>query len=275
VGGSVCLAHVNQSGSTVLGFRIVQIAFTKPAAFAAGIVASVFQGNAQPNDPACNLEGTGTFSWLLRFDTSSGMLETGGAKPSMLPAGPYEFVDQMVNVGGTFMVAPVETLAPLSPVCGFDAAIGAINVPIFLDAAATSLVLLPLSALHFHDGTLSPDLGCIGRYNATNLDPANSCLSDGVHPTFLPGASLDAFISLEQADQVTISALQETLCVLLTGNAAMYGTKNSQGVTVCKRDASNKLIFQGDWCAATNQPGGCADAMATSATFAAQAVKIQ
>jgi hypothetical protein len=46
---------------------------------------------------------------------------------------------------------------------------------------------------------------------------------------------------------------------------------------VCKRDASGKILFQGDWCAATNQAAtaGCADAVQVSATFAAQAVTIQ
>lgn len=72
-------------------------------------------------------------------------------------------------------------------------------------------------------------------------------------------------------------ALNQTLCVLLSGDAAQYGEKNAQGVTVCKRDAANVIVFEGDWCGAGDQPasGGCADTVKALASFAAQGVKIQ
>jgi hypothetical protein len=267
---------VDQSASTTLNFRMADLKFTAPSAFTTGIVAQVFQGNTQPNDPACNLQGTATLSWLLRFDTTAGTLTTGGAKPAMSSSGPYTFDDEMVTQGGAFFhIVPVTLSAPVSG-CGFNSTAGDVILPIFLDAAGTQAVLLPLHALRFSNGQMSADHGCIGRYNSAGLDPASACLPDSLHPSFLPGASLDAFVTLEEADTVIISALQETLCVLLSGNAQTYGD-GGQPVNRCKRDPSGKIVYQGDWCSVTNQAATptCADAARLAATFAAQAVQIQ
>ena len=231
-----------------------------------------------PADAACNLNGSGTLSWLLRFDTVAGTLQTGGAKPSMAPSGPYAFVDQMLTQGSTtFHIQPVTAPAPLSATCAFGASLGDLVFPMYLDAAATQVVLLPLRALRFHDAAMSADQGCIGRFDAAGLDPANGCAPDSTHPLFLDGGALDAFMTLEQTDTVVIASLNETLCVTLSGNASMYGTKNASGLTVCKRDASNKIIYPGDWCAATNAAASptCSDAVELQASFAAQAVTIQ
>ena len=164
----------------------------------------------------------------------------------------------------------------MSPACGFDSAPGDVVLPIYLDSAATQVILLPLRSLHLQ-GAVNGKHDCIGRYNAAGLDPANSCLPDQAHPDFVSGAQADGFTLLEDADKVVIGALNETLCALLTGNTAMYGSKDPTGLTVCKRDASLAIVFKGDWCAATNQSAsmGCADALQMMATFAAQAVTVQ
>jgi hypothetical protein len=278
VGASTCLSHVDQSASATPGFRMSQLVLTQPQALAQGLVASVVAGSVTPSDAACNMNGSATFSWLLRFDLAAGTLETGGAKPAPMPAGPYAFVDEMVQqVNTTFHVQPVTLMAPLTPSCGFSSSMGDVIIPIYLDAAATMAVLLPLHSLHFHDGAISPDQGCIGRFNAEGLQPANSCLPDATHPLFLNGASLDAFMTLEETDTVLISSLNESLCVALSGDSSMYGVKNAAGITVCKRDAAGKIVYQGGWCAATNQAATptCADADQLQGNFASQAVKIQ
>jgi hypothetical protein len=192
------------------------------------------------------------------------------------PAGPYTFDDEMVQQGANVVhVQPVTLMAPLSTTCTFDSTPGDVIMPIFLDAMGTSSVLLPLHSLRLHAGTVSADHGCIGRFNAEGLDPANNCVGDATHPEFTTGASADGYILLEEADKIVISALAETLCVLLSGNASMYGVQQGSTV-VCKRDTQNKIVFQGDWCAATNQAAtsSCADSLAMSAKFAAQAVQI-
>jgi hypothetical protein len=277
-GGSVCLAHVDQAGSGTPGFRISDIGFSKPAAFTTGVITNVVQGAALPNDPSCNLDGSGTFSWLLRFDLAAGTIETGGSKPAPTPAGVYPFITGMVQSNGhTFDVHPVTTMGALSGTCTFGSAPADVVIPLYLDPAGQNAVYLPLHALTFLDGTVTPDLGCIGRYDAEGLDPTSGCQPDAVNPSFLPGAALTAHITLEDADAVVVSALNETLCVLLSNDAAQYGTQGQSGVTVCKRDPSGAIVFKGDWCDMLDQPAitGCADAMRVEAKFAAQAVKIQ
>jgi hypothetical protein len=248
-----------------------EILFTKPAAFTTGIIANTLQGGILPNDSACNLRGAGTISWLLRFDTSAGTLETGGARASATPAGPYTFDTETLNLGGTaFQVQPVTLSAPLSGSCTFDSAAGDLMMPLFLNAAGSSVVLLPLHDLRLHSGRMTAEHDCIGRYDAEALSPASSCQPDATHPAFQTGATLDGLITLAEADTVLVTSVSQTLCVILSGNPSMYGTQ-SGGITHCNG------TFQGDWCAATNQAATstCSDAVHVSAKFAAQAVTIQ
>ena len=94
-------------------------------------------------------------------------------------------------------------------------------------------------------------------------------------PQFIDGASLDGFVELEKADGVKVEQLSgESLCLLLTNNATLYGDPAGK---VCKRDANNKIVFQGDWCAATNSAATatCADAISLGATFAASSVALK
>jgi hypothetical protein len=277
-GNSTCLAHVAQAAWATPAFRMAQITFAKPAVFTQGVVASVLQGAVTPNDMACNLNGSGNLNWLLRFDVTAGTLTTGGAKPVASPSGPYTFDDEMISQGtNTFHVQPVTLMAPVSASCTFDSTTGDVNIPAFINGVGSSAVVLPLHSLRLHAGTMTADHGCIGRYDAAGLDPANACQPDPTHAQFTGGASADGYMLLEETDRVVVTQLQQTLCVLLSGNAAMYGTPGPGGVQVCKRDASNTIVFHGDWCAATAQPASatCYDSVEVSATFAAQAVQIQ
>lgn len=252
--------------------------FTKPAAFTTGIVSGVIEGAVTPNNVKCNLNGSATFSWLLRFDLATGTLTTGGSKPAPSSAGPYAFINQTVSMNGTtFHVQPITLTAPLGGDCTFNSSAGDLVMPMFLDAAGMQMLVLPLRATSFSGGHLSGDHGCIGRFNAEGLDPLNACLPDTQHPDFLPGADVSAFIALEDADAVIVTALNQSLCVLLSQDAQTYGKKNAMGMTVCKRDAANHILFTGDWCSVTNQGanGACADAMRVQASFAAQGVMIQ
>lgn len=255
---------------------MAQIAFTKPAPFTSGIVGNVLGGAAMPADDACHLSGAGTFSWLIRFDLPTGNLLTGGAKPTAAPAGPYSFVDETVSTGmGTLHVQPVSLAAPVTPTCKFDSGPGDLVMPIYLDSAGTQALFMPLHGVRLH-GAISPDHGCIGRYNAEGLDPANACFPDDATPAFQDGGLLEANILLEEADKIPISSLNQTLCVLLTGNPAQYGAPGPNGMTVCKR-VNGKIVFPGDWCSSTDQPASptCTDAVRLTAGFAAQAVTIQ
>jgi hypothetical protein len=71
-----------------------------------------------------------------------------------------------------------------------------------------------------------------------------------------------------------VEALQQSLCVLLSGNAATYGDGGMP--SKCKRDAQMKIVYKGKWCAMTNMAAdaACADAERLTADLAASGVKI-
>jgi hypothetical protein len=219
------------------------------------------------NLPACYLEGGGTWSWLLQLDSVTGKLKTGAAKPVADPTVGYSFVSQ-----GN--ISPVTLDAPVGAAGTFASSAGVLlTMPIYLDAAATQAVVLPLRQLKL-GGKLSANHDCIGKYNADTLDPANNCIGDQSHPTFTNGGTVDAHISLEEADAITLSTPPESLCVLLSGDPGTYGD-GAAPVNKCKR-TGGKINFHGDWCDATNMAASasCYDSVKLEGGFAASAVKI-
>ncbi len=254
---------------------MADLSLTAPAAFTKGLVKSVIANGVTPNQPQCNLSGGGTFSWLLELDTVAGTVKTGGAKPVANPALGYAFVDQNYPItGGMLHVAPVTLSAPISAACSTDSSASDLNLPIYLDVMASSLIPLPLHQARFVNLTVSGNHDCIGTYNAVGLDPSGGCLPDAQHPGFFPDAQVVAFINLEQADTVPVSPIGQSLCVLLSGDAATFGD-GAQPISHCKR-TNAKINFQGDWCSATNQPASaqCKDALYFAAGFAASGVII-
>jgi hypothetical protein len=273
-GTSACIALTDNSGRDRFALRMSHLVFSSPGPFSRGIVASVIAGGASPQLPQCNLAGDGSLSWILDFDRTGGMIRTGAAQSPIDPLSPYELFSGTI---GAIAIAPVQTEAtPDSAgefvVSGFPN----LQLPV-LFAASTGmpLLVLPLRGLQI-SGTLSPDRSCIGTYNAAGLDPASSCAPDETHPAFIDGGQLTARMTLEEADTIVIDTLGETLCVLLTGDAARFGD-GARPVSHCTRDASGRIVFQGDWCDATDSAAtpSCADSMRLSATFAASAVVLQ
>lgn len=268
---SDCIALTDNAGAATAGLRMAQITITKPTVLSPGsIVGNIVADGVQMNLDKCNLTGGGTFSWLLSFDTAGGMVKTGGAKPVDDPFGGYCFVNE--TLGGK----DIKAVSVASGLSGgaFSAEVGDVTVPIFLDAAASMFVLLPLKAGKL-TGTLSADNNCIGAYNAANLDPGNNCLAEPPDTLqFVNAGTLDGYITLEDADTVVVDSLKQSLCVLLSGNAAMYG--DGMSPNKCKRDAMGVIEFKGDWCAATNAAadGMCSDSAKLGAEFAASAVKV-
>lgn len=263
---SECVGLVDNKGQTKFGLRMSELAVEKPAALSTGIVATIVGGAVALASPECNLSGSGTFSWLLEFDTATSKLKTGGAKPVADPTTGFSFVDEML---GGKQVSPITFDTKPDASGNFAVTTGQdLVVPIFLDAAATQYVLLPLKKARIAMGTLSASQNCIGHYNAEGLDPLNACLPDDANKAFVTGATLDGLITLEDADTVVISSLNETLCVLLANNMGVAGPN---GYKVCERDGSNKITFQGDACEAG---GACGDSVSLAAKFAASSVKI-
>jgi hypothetical protein len=266
---SLCVALGNNNGKSSFALRMADLELTKPAALTKGIVKNVLQNGVQMNLPTCNFGGGGTFSWLLQFDTASATLTTGGAKPASNPLNGYGFVNG--SVAGV-AVAPVSVGLVNAGGGLFETAQGiSLKMPVFLDAEGQSAIVLPLQQLTIKGG-VSNDGNCIGAYNAGGLDPANNCLPDDNTPLYIKTATLDATITLEDADKIDINAIGQSLCVLLSGDAAQFGD-GDKPINRCKR-SGGKIVFTGDWCAATNSAGGCGDAVKMGGTFAANAVKL-
>ncbi len=255
---------------------MADLQLTAPPTLTKGLVGTVIKNSVAPENAACNLAGSGTFSWLLAFDTAAGTLTTGGAKPVANRALGYSFVNEDFPVlGGTLPMAPVTLTAPLGASCTVTSSAANLNLPVYLDAAATNALVLPLRQARFTNVTVSGDHTCIGKYNAAGLNPADNCGATQQIPAFLPGGKVDAFINLDQADAVVIAPIQQTLCVVLSGDATKYGDGGAP-TSRCKR-VSGKIVFPGDWCTATNQAATaqCSDAVRFAGAFAASGMLIK
>jgi hypothetical protein len=270
---SECLGLEDYTGKTQFTLRMADLTLTAPAPLAVGTVSNVVKGGVTLGLMECNLLGTGTFSWLLQFDTTTGKLTAGGAKPAADPTLGYSFVKEKI---GAFDIAPLVTDAPIKE-GKFAMAMGAdVTVPIYLDVKATSVVLLPLHAAKLA-GTISSDNNCIGKYNSKGLQPGDNCASTKDVPAFIGAdgksdsdGTLEGYITLEEADTVIISALNQSLCVVLSGDTVQFGD-GGMPITKCKRDGASKIMFQGDLCSTAG--GTCKDAVQLKANFSASSVK--
>jgi len=267
-----CAGLVQNEGKSQFGLRMTQLSLSHPAALASGVVAQTIANAVTPSLMSCDLDGAGTFSWLIQFDTTAGTITTGGAKPVADPTMGYSFDMDMIS---GFSVAPAVMTAQIAS-GSFSVASGTpLAMPIFLDAAGSSSIVLPIQHARLSMGTLSSSQNCIGSYNASGLSPANSCQPSDTTPAFINGGKVDGFITLADADKVTLSQLGATLCVILSGDPGTYGDGASP-VAHCKTDSGGKIVFQGDWCSTTNAAaaGGCADAVQLSGDFAAGSIQI-
>jgi hypothetical protein len=275
---STCLELVDNGSASLFTLRMAHLNITAPTALTKGLVKGVIGNGVTPSLPRCELDGGGTFSWLLQFDTVSGKLRTGGAKPVDDPTKGYSFVDETVMVGGkSFKIAPATADAPIQGgafaiTTGHD-----VILPVYLDLLATSAVLLPLHDLKL-TGRLSPHNNCIGKLSPKFFEQLGSCFPELKSPSFLGAdgtidsdGTIDAYFVLEEADTIDLEAVGQSLCVILSGDAATYGDGASP-MAHCKRDAGAKILFQGDWCGATNN-ASCKDSVRFQAGFSASAIK--
>lgn len=267
--GGECLNIADNAGSSTPGLRLSQLTIFAPPALASGIISGVLTGGMEPHNPVCNLNGQGTPSLLLQFDTGAGTITLGGSKPVADPASGYSFVREDVN---GISVAPATMQGTMGGGGDFAVTSGVdVTLPFYIDE--TNVLVLPLRKATV-SGTLSADNNCIGSYNADGLDPANGCLPTADTPAFLNGGHLEAYITLEDADLISLPSVQQSLCVLLSGNAAEYG--DGAYPAKCKRGGDGQIVFQGDWCDATNSAGTpqCFDAVHFQSEFAASGVHL-
>lgn len=248
---SACAAIVDNAGAATFGLRVAQLTFTKPHALTEPLVAGLLTEATTPNLPDCQIAGTGAMSWLLQIDTAAARLTTGLAGPVGDPTEGYCFLDDGIARPATVDFAPSG---------GTWSTRGSLEVNLISDALPISL---PLRGVSLSDVSLSADQSCVGSYRADDLDPALGCApEDGSR--YVNGGTLHAYITLEEADALMLADLQESLCVLLTGDAG-----DGQVPRRCSRSMLGTVSAAGDWCSITDTPGGCVDALEVSAAFAA------
>jgi len=280
---SECIAFADNAGKDRFALRLSQLRLTAPQGLSGDpTVRGIVDKGISLAYPGCKSEtgdalfvGDGTFSWILEFDTTTGTLRTGGALPEADPNLGYCFVNETIQ---GFDVQPFEISAPITN-GGFETAERKdVVVPIYTSLTDRSkVILLPLRSLRIFGGSISADQNCVGSFNASGLDPNNLCLPDASTFQFVDGASIDGYITLEEADVVTIPELGgNSLCTLLAGPENLdTATKK------CKR-TGGVIDFKGDWCAGANEadPGtaataNCADSVKLAATFSASATTLR
>lgn len=270
--GSRCLAMGKAPEGGAFALRMSQLTISQPSAFTGGgLVSHLLRYLVEPDRIACHLEGQGSLSWLLRFDLDAGTLTTGGAPPPADPRAGYSFLRGAVDDHGTFrFVAPASAKLDLAPPCGFSAEVGALLLPMFTDPEGTKSVMVPLHGLRLQ-GSLSADHRCIGAFDSRRLDSCCDPLFE--LGAFREGGAVEGYFLLEETDAFNAGIYEKSLCVLLSDDIPSFGD-GALPFEHCKRDAQGKIVFQGDWCSATNAPAtaDCADALRFAASFAASGV---
>jgi hypothetical protein len=277
---SDCIPLVDNTGQASFTLRVGQIDFYKPDAFTGSFEEAAFSSAVTMSLPACNLQGSGTFSWIFEFDSTTGAYTIGASKPPAAPQDGYSFVSGTIMQGGmSFMLMPGTGTASIDAMGNIAASVvDFIDFPVYLDEAGMDVILVPLHEVALTQGVISADHNCIGTFNGEGLSPSNGCLPvpGTAAEDFVDGAKLGGYITLEEADQVILTSfgLNRSLCVLLSQAPDVFG--NGGSPDLCKRDACGQIKFPGDWCAATNSGASptCYDSMQFSAGLAASAVKL-
>jgi len=268
---SDCVALTDNSGKDQFALRLSQLSVTAPQVLTTPLVASIVSDGVTLNLEECNIKGgMGTFNMLTIFDKTADTLTLAGAFPEQNPADGYCIVNDPANE-----VEPITVKANLMPDGSFSTdSIDRIVVPIFLDLSGnlSSAVFLPLREGRITAGQLSDDQNCVGRFAVETLKPQFECVADPEY--FETAASLEGYITIEDADAVVVDQLSQSLCVLLSGDVATYGD-GGDPIERCARDTNGDIVLTGDWCSTTNSAGGCQDAFRLEATVASSAVTVR
>lgn len=283
---SACLAIADNTGSDRMDLRMTQLNITFPEALKNKFLQDTVINKAMrlAYEESCNYSGDGRFSWLFSWDKSTKKLTTGGGPPIAGEPGAKKgtcFIDFTEPKSGK-EVKPQELDLEIGDDGTFEVSGIDVVVPIFLPGEGS--VLLPLREVHVKtlpgksitddEGNPSSTGNCLGTYRK-DLDPATGCYPDDDITYFDNGASLEGYITVEDAEGVWISDMATSLCVLLGKQKDEIKVKGGDG-THCKRDDDGNILLKGDWDSATNSrvEDGTGDSFQLKGEFAASAVKI-
>lgn len=242
-----CVGLVDNSGKSNFALRISSLEISKPAALTGQAVKGLLDDGVSINLGECKSElgtalfptgaATGAFSWILNFDKTTNMLKTGGALPAENPADGYCFVDETI---AGFAIKPLEVMAPVGADGKFEITMPAdVVVPVFSDRTAAQVILLPLKSVRITAAQLTSNNNCIGKYNGAALGD-NFCVGSVDAPKFITGAKLDGYATLEEADAVTVSQLNKSLCVLLAGDQGGHVHGRVRHEVQARRDGQDR-----------------------------------
>jgi hypothetical protein len=266
---SSCLPMADNAGKDLADLRLRSLIVTAPAPLATSLVQrAIITKNIDLKAKQCGETGNGAFNWLIRVDRKNNSILTGGAPPSDDPFGVgfcfynhttpsgIEVVPEEIKVtftGDTFTTDPIPKL----------------NVPIFLNGDVNNTIILPLTNVVINKVTLSNSDNCVGRFEPKSL--TSDCTNDPEScAKWTTAGAIGGYITLEEADNVEIADLSQSLCVLLTG-----ADKNAENK--CPREAGKLAIPDsklGDFCSTSQKAGECRDSFWLAATFAASAATI-
>jgi hypothetical protein len=272
---SACLATTHAYGGPVFDLRIAQLTLEAPKPLTTGIVHDVFDSSTRINLPNCFTGGSGTFNWLLHVDETTSWITVGAGRPVADPHDGYSFIDEtMVLNGQSVLVHPYTAPMNINSACELTMADADVNLPFFSDMNGGVFTIFPLHAVRFTQVQLTPDHDCIGSFDQYGLDPNTGCTPGPQNRAFLDGGQLQAYIGIEEADATFVPVIDQSLCVLLSGDTQTWGDGSSQ--PKCRRDVNGVISFKGDWCSLTNSPAtaSCADAIRFAGSFAASGTRI-
>jgi hypothetical protein len=238
---------------------------------------AIISAKSALDQPDCYQYGKAQFNLLMQIDTAQKTLTLGGGVPQALIGDPKDGTcwADFVDSTSSLEVKPVTTPYTESA-DGLTAELADFVMPIYLEDETNvdSYVLVPLHEMTF-SAKLSEDKNCVGRYAHETLDyDVALCKPAQDQFAWQNGGRYEGYITVEEADNVMVVSLGQSLCVVLTGDPAKWKGTNNDCKTSTGFTAEGGLP-KGDWCAATNSEGGCQDAWYLSIDFAASAIDIR
>ncbi len=277
--GSECLARADYSGSDVVQMRVTSHQVASPLALASPFVQdAIITKKSTLLEPSCNLDGSGQFNLLMELDTANNTMKVGGGVPQAL-IGPISDGTCFANFKDTASgldVAPVQAATTVNADGALEAKFPFFVMPIYLEDKADqdSYVLVPLHEMTF-TAKLSKDKGCVGRFAPERLDQGLGCQPNESEFAWDPGGRYEGYITVDEADNVFVVSLGQTLCVVLTGDPSKWkGPSPDSSCVTSKGFTETGGMPKGDWCSTTNSAGGCQDSWRLVIDVAAQAIKI-
>ncbi len=197
--------------ATAPSWRVTGIVISEPAALASPLILNVI------NPPLRD----GKFLWGLSLDLTSNTFRTGalqrpftrGALGAGLLDGAFAYWSgNAPGVGAPNRWNPIAgTITGTSSVTT-AASTNTMNLPIFNDDGSV-LVELPLSNVRLLNVPVSSDRGCIGL-GRLRVGRYNECSSDWDSTA---GGSVEGVITVSSARAITVTALGQSLCQLISG----------------------------------------------------------